>query len=196
MVDTWVISDTHFNHKNILNFKDDNGNPVRSFSSVEEMNETMIERWNEYVKPGDKIYHLGDVFFGHMKWVDNNWTRLKGRKRLVVGNHDHIQIIVKTGMFERVQMWHILDEHNLLLTHVPVSHQTSFHDRVKCGKKPLTNVHGHIHANLSPIGRYVNVCVEATDYRPIHIDELAKLAKIEDDEALQSEIRLYYGIYN
>jgi calcineurin-like phosphoesterase family protein len=196
MVDTWVISDTHFNHKNILNFTDENGNPVRSFSSVEEMNETMIERWNECVKPGDKIYHLGDVFFGHIDWIVNNWHRLNGKKRLIVGNHDDIPNIVKRGMFEKVDMWKVFGEHNLLFTHVPVSHQTIFHERVKNGKKPLMNVHGHIHNNASPAGRYVNVSVEATDYRPIHIDELAKLAKIKDDEMIQSKIRLDYGIYN
>lgn len=196
MVDTWVISDTHFNHKNILNFKDDSGNSVRYFSSVEEMNETMIERWNEVVKPNDKIYHLGDVFFGHISWVRENWNRLNGKKRLIVGNHDDIPSIVEEGMFEKVEMWRAFGQHNLLLTHVPVSHQTIFHDRVKCGKKPMTNVHGHIHSNLSPVGRYMNVSVEATDYRPVHLDELIKIAKVEDDELLQSEIRLYYGIFN
>lgn len=196
MTDIWVTSDTHFNHKNILNFKDDSGNPVRNFSSVEEMNEIIIERWNEVVKPGDKIYHLGDVFFGHISWVVDNWHRLNGKKRLIVGNHDDIPNIVNRGMFEKVEMWRVFKEHNLLFTHVPVSHQSIFHDRVKHGKKPLTNVHGHIHNNMSPIGRYVNVCVEVTDYRPVHLDELIKIAKIEDDETLQSEIRLYYGIFN
>jgi calcineurin-like phosphoesterase family protein len=193
-MDIWITSDTHFNHKNILNFKDDKGNPVRSFSSVEEMNETMIDRWNECVKPGDKIYHLGDVFFGHIDWIVNNWSRLNGKKRLIVGNHDDIPNIVKRGMFEKVDMWRVFSEHNLLLTHVPVSHQTIFHDRVMHKKMPLTNVHGHIHSNDSPHGRYFNACVEKTDYRPIHLDELIKIAKVNEDE-LQAETRLYYGVF-
>ena len=190
----WITSDTHFNHKNILNFKDDKGNSVRSFSSVDEMNETIIERWNEVVKPGDKIYHLGDVFFGNIDWITNNWRRLNGKKRLIVGNHDNITNIVKSGMFEKVQMWRMFEEHNLLFTHVPVSHQSIFHDRVVHKKKPLTNVHGHIHNNDSPNGRYLNVCVEKTDYRPINMNELIKTAKVDEDK-LQSEIRMFYGVF-
>ena len=68
MKDIWLISDTHFGHENILSFR--HGGPdgplIRGnlFSSVEEMDECMIDQWNKYVKPGDKVYHLGDVFFG------------------------------------------------------------------------------------------------------------------------------------
>ena len=31
---------------------------ARRCSSLDEMNETMIERWNESVKKGDRVYHL------------------------------------------------------------------------------------------------------------------------------------------
>ena len=65
--DIWVISDTHFDHANILNFTDAVGKPTRNFADVEAMNEHMIERWNSVVKPGDKVYHLGDVLFGTRK---------------------------------------------------------------------------------------------------------------------------------
>ena len=77
--DIWVISDTHFNHSNILTFSDKVGNPVRAFSSVEEMNEIMIDRWNSVVKPGDKVYHLGDVLFGDKEAFSRLWPRLNGR---------------------------------------------------------------------------------------------------------------------
>ena len=60
----WVISDTHFQHNNILNFKGNDGLPFRMFNDVQEMNEIMIQRQNEVVRPGDKIYHLGDVVMG------------------------------------------------------------------------------------------------------------------------------------
>lgn len=170
MPDIWVTSDTHFNHKNILNFTDDEGKKVRPFDSVEEMNEVLIERWNEVVKPGDKIYHLGDVFFGHIDWVVNNWHRLNGKKRLIVGNHDDIPNIVKRGMFEKVDLWRMFSEFNLLLTHVPVHNSTLYERRFK--DRPMINVHGHIHSNPSPAGPYVCVCVEQTDYRPVNIEEL------------------------
>lgn len=170
MANIWVISDTHFNHGNILKFTDASGKKVRDFASVEEMNEVMIERWNECVKAGDKIYHLGDVFFGHINWVVNNWHRLNGKKRLVVGNHDDISNIVKRGMFEKVEMWRMFSEFNLLLTHVPVHESTLGERRFK--DRHMINVHGHIHGNPSPSPLHRCVCVEHTDYRPINIEEL------------------------
>jgi len=170
MADIWVISDTHFNHANILNFTDFSGNKVRPFASVKEMNETMIERWNEVVKIGDKVYHLGDVFFGPKEWVEVNWNYLNGKKRLIVGNHDDIPYIVQQRMFEKVDMWRMFSEFNLLLTHVPV-HESVLGERRFKGT-PMTNVHGHIHSNPSPDGNYRCVCVEQIDYRPVNIDEL------------------------
>lgn len=170
MSEIWVTSDTHFNHKNIMNFTDYEGNKVRNFSSVEEMNEVMIERWNSVVKPSDKIYHLGDVFFGPKEWIESNWKRLNGRKRLIVGNHDDIDYIVKAKMFEKVTMWRRFDEFGLLFTHVPVAISTLFEGRRE--ERRLVNVFGHIHSNKPPAGPYTCVCVEQTNYTPVNISEL------------------------
>jgi calcineurin-like phosphoesterase family protein len=173
MSEIWVTSDTHFNHENILTFTDFSGNKVRNFSSVEEMNEIMIQRWNEVVKICDKIYHLGDVFFGQKTWIEANWKRLNGKKRLIVGNHDDIPYIVKQRMFEKVEMWRMFSEHNILLTHVPI-HVSVLGERRFKGI-PMTNIHGHIQSNESPSPLHRCVCVEHTDYRPVNIDELKVL---------------------
>ena len=165
--DIWVISDTHFGHQNILGFKDSQGNPVRDFNSVEEMNEVMIERWNSLVKPGDKVYHLGDVFFGPKENFKSLWPKLNGSKRLVVGNHDDIKFLSSGGFFAKVLMWRVFTEFGLLLTHTP-QHQSAFTGK----RNGLLNVHGHIHQNPSPEGPYRNVSVEQTDYYPINIEEL------------------------
>ncbi|CAB4162396.1 COG4186 Predicted phosphoesterase or phosphohydrolase [uncultured Caudovirales phage] len=170
MTNIFVTSDTHFNHANILKFTDYSGNKVRDFSSVEEMNETLITRWNSVVKPGDKIYHLGDVFFGPKKWIEENWHRLNGRKRLIVGNHDDIPYMVNHRMFEKVDMWRMFSEYHLLLSHVPV-HDSVLGERGKTNKK-LINVHGHIHTNASPSPFHRNVSTEVTNYYPISIEEL------------------------
>ena len=58
----WLISDTHFGHeKTCTVFKRMDGSPLRPFSSAEEMDEEMVKRWNDRVRPKDKVYHLGDV---------------------------------------------------------------------------------------------------------------------------------------
>lgn len=164
----WLISDTHWNHSNILNFKDENGNPIRPFSSVEEMDETMIDNWNKVVKPGDHVYHLGDVVFGDKEqWMKQHWSRLCGKKRLIVGNHDNIKLMAVGGWFQKIEMWYKFE--HLLFTHVPV-HQTTLSEHRFSGKQ-MINCHGHIHQNPSPVGPYKCVCVEQTNYTPVNIEE-------------------------
>lgn len=163
--DIWVTSDTHFNHKNILTFNDKLGKPIRPFASVEDMNETIIENWNRNVKQGDKVYHLGDVFFGPKEEFKSLWPRLNGSKRLVVGNHDDIKFLSAGGFFQKVMMWRIFRDWGLILSHVPLR-EDQFRDGADL------NIHGHIHANKSPEGPYVCVCVEQTDYSPVHIEDL------------------------
>ena len=61
MKNTWIISDTHFNHAAILTFKDYAGKPPRVFDSVDQMNEAMFDNWNEVIKPNDTVYHLSHI---------------------------------------------------------------------------------------------------------------------------------------
>jgi calcineurin-like phosphoesterase family protein len=176
MSDIWVISDTHFNHANILNFTDSTtGKLVRGdrFSSAKEMDEFMVEKWNSCVKPGDKVYHLGDVMFGDKEYFQKLWPKLHGQKRLIVGNHDDIKYLSSGGFFSKVHMWRMFPEFGLMLSHVPL-HESSL--RRGPPNDPdvqvLLNVHGHIHQNASPAGPYRNVSVEAIDYTPVNIEEL------------------------
>ena len=180
MKDIWVTSDTHFRHANILKFKDSDGNLVRpGFEDVDAMDEHMIERWNSVVKPGDMVYHLGDVVLGDTEWFKRNWPRLNGSKRLIVGNHDDIKFLASGGFFAKVSMWRMFPEFGLLLTHVPVHEKSLYRYPSKDGDADgiaqpvqLLNVHGHIHQHASPPGGYRCVCVEQTNYTPVNIEEL------------------------
>ena len=122
MSDIWVTSDSHWNHVNILKFTDSNtGKLVRpEFKDVTDMNETMIRNWNSVVKPGDKVYHLGDVFFGDKEWFKRMWPRLNGSKRLIIGNHDDVKFLSSGGFFQKVMMWRMFPEFNILMSHVPL----------------------------------------------------------------------------
>lgn len=167
---------SHFGHNNILNFKNDDGTPVRDFSSVEEMNETMVDNWNRVVKKGDKVYHLGDVFFGSKENFQKLWPRLNGSKRLVVGNHDDIKWLSQGGFFQKVQMWRIFSDWKLILSHVPLREDQFRYNERKDNGDPngFLNVHGHIHARPSPEGPYKCVCVEqpGVNYTPVNIEDL------------------------
>ena len=166
MSDIWVVSDTHFGHNNILKFKGDDGELIRpGFESAEDMNEQMIECWNSVVKDGDIVYHLGDVYFGELGQCLN---RCRGRKRLILGNHDDGKDSELQRSFGKIMMWRMFPEFGLLLTHVPV-HESSL------GIKAHKNVHGHIHQRKLPDDRYINVSVEVINYTPVNIDSLRVL---------------------
>lgn len=55
---TWLTSDTHFGHENIIRYCS------RSYASLREMDYDMARRWNERVGPADLVYHLGDFAMG------------------------------------------------------------------------------------------------------------------------------------
>ena len=174
----WLISDTHFGHANILKFTDNDGNLIRGarFSSVEEMNETMVENWNKTVKPGDIVYHLGDVFFGPKEDFLKLWKWLPGSKRLVLGNHDDAKFFIKNELVTKVTVWREFHEHGLLLSHIPLDPSGLLRYRHQKFSEEnaisLLNVHGHIHHNPSPTEHHRCVCVEHIDYTPINIEEL------------------------
>ena len=153
----WVISDTHFGHANIIKYCN------RPFVDPAEMDEKLIENWNSVVQDDDIVYHLGDVYMG--KSSSNFAHRLKGRKRLILGNHDHGKDSVLQSMFQKIVMWRMFPEFGLLLTHVPV-HEGSL------GFKVEKNVHGHIHEKVIEDERYINVSVEQINYTPVNIETL------------------------
>jgi calcineurin-like phosphoesterase family protein len=164
MANIFVISDTHFGHSNILNFKGYDDKPLRVFDNVEQMNECMIEKWNSVVTPQDKIYHLGDVIMRCDK-PEKILGRLNGHKRLILGNHDLPKIKVYTPFFERFYSTRLLDK--ILLSHIPV-HPLSL-------GKAIANVHGHVHFGCPDFyfgKQYYNVCVEVIDYTPIEWGDL------------------------
>ena len=177
MSDIWLISDTHFCHKNILKFVDKNGEFFRGnrFSFVEEMNDCMYDNWNETIKSSDEVYHLGDLVMGKDENFVKKFKSLNGKKRINVGNHDNIKWIVKEDLFKDVLMWRTMREHNLLLTHVPIDKSGLRRYEDNGENKLYINVHGHIHQNLSPSKHHRCVCVEWTDYKPIHIEEVEAL---------------------
>jgi len=183
MKDIWFTSDTHLGHANILKFTGDDGKLIRpGFSCVEEMDERIIDNWNKVVKPGDHVWHLGDFSFGGKDKIAGYVGRLHGRKRLCVGNHDPVKKIAP--FFDKVVLWRIFKEFNFTCTHIPLMPGQM--------RKTAYNVHGHIHQNLmqeyytstltgnelhKDDRRYVNICVEHTNYTPVHLDEIIARCK-------------------
>lgn len=161
MVRIWLISDTHFGHANILTFSGPRGLIRPEFASTQEMDECMITRWNQVVKPSDHVYHLGDVAMKALYLACCH--RLHGHKRLVRGNHDIFKTkkYLEVG-FEEIHGVRVLG--GAILSHIPL-HPDSL---TRC----KGNIHGHLHANPSPQGKYVSVCVEHRAYTPVLLDHV------------------------
>ena len=173
MSKTFVISDTHFSHKNILTFT--NGEkPLRPFSSMEEMDEYMISKWNSVVSPEDHVIHLGDVVFAQTGF--ECLGKLNGKKTLLMGNHERHKLSKYLEYFDDIRAYK--EYNDCILSHIPV-HESQF-ERWKA------NIHGHTHSisvkkNYALFGevddpRYFCVSVEQINYTPILItDVLNKL---------------------
>jgi len=158
---TFIISDTHFSHSNILTFFNDDGSKVRSFSSTEEMDETMIDNWNKVVSDKDKVYHLGDLTFSNTA-LNRVMPRLKGTKVLIKGNHDNLKLSAYAKYFKDIRSYHILDK--FVMSHIPI-HPDSLY-------RWKANLHGHLHSKVLDDPKYVNLSVERINFTPKNFEEI------------------------
>ena len=156
----FIISDTHFHHKNIIKYAN------RPFRTIEEMDEEMIKRWNNKIGKDDLVIHLGDFALGNKEEIINLKKRLNGNILLLRGNHDH-KAIREAGF--------LIIKGNLEIDNIIFSHNPLKRNEVPKG---FINVHGHVHDKESLIG--INVSVEKTNYEPIELEELRKRLKLVD----------------
>ena len=181
----YTISDTHFYHNNIINYCD------RPFKNTTEMNNYIIEKWNQVVKEDDTIYHLGDFAIG---WDKENYqtkkecykdlmTKLNGNKILIKGNHDweSNNFYLDIG-FKEVYDYLIIN--NNLLIHYPIIINKKSLSYIKDELKLFLNqfnideyrniFHGHIHNSNYKPKKHINVSIENINYTPLCIDEYIK----------------------
>lgn len=167
--DIWFISDTHFGHKGIIAYG------KRPFSSVEEMDAVMTERWRETVKADDLVYHLGDI-----AWKPEGlrlFDSLPGTKRLILGNHDDVKMCAP--LVQKIELFRMFDNPDFIISHMAKRMEP---DRLQI------NVHGHVHLGDVNDPRYINICVERTDYRPVHFEDLK--VKVNEARALAKAARI------
>ena len=83
-MEIFITSDTHFCHTQPFLYE------PRGFTSTEEMNEAIIERWNSIIKPNDRVIHLGDTMLNDNEKGIECLKRLHGEICLIYGNHDSL----------------------------------------------------------------------------------------------------------
>ena len=189
MPSVFLVSDTHFGHAGVCRFTESDGvTKIRPWTDPDEMDEEMVKRWNETVKPSDKVYHLGDVVINRKSL--SIMHRLNGDKVLIRGNHDIFRDDEYRLYFRELRAYHVMN--GMILSHIPV-HEDSL------GRFGV-NIHGHLHSKRvkKPRGydvktgtmlysneidpRYHCVCVEQTDFRPILFEDVIKRIKDEGGE--------------
>ena len=112
----FYISDWHYGHKNVLGF--DN----RPFTSIEQMNEELIRRWNSVVSAGDLVYILGDMFWCTPKIAAPIMEQLNGQKVLVKGNHDRWHDSKFDKLFVKIDEYMEIEDEGrkVVLCHYPI----------------------------------------------------------------------------
>jgi calcineurin-like phosphoesterase family protein len=169
----FFTSDLHYHHKNVIRFCN------RPYSSVEEMNKALIDNHNKVVGHDDTTYFLGDLFFCQMGEAISIMSRLNGKKRLILGNHDKVirnnkllqnqfEIIYQDLYQETIDGIHVVMCHYPLLSWNKASHGAFM-------------LYGHAHNNIpfDPLYRRLDIGVDAQNYAPISWEEIKrKLEKV------------------
>ena len=170
----YFTSDTHFGHNNNIKYSN------RPFQSILEHDEILIENWNNIVKPGDDIYHLGDVGLCSKQYLISILERLNGNKFLILGNHDYKYKNLLQKYFIFIKDIHILEIKkndiypivNIILCHYamqvwPKSHFGSW------------SLYGHSHGGLQEDDNLMSfdVGVDCWEYKPISLLQVCEKMK-------------------
>lgn len=200
IANTWVVSDTHWGHDNIVGF----------CARPEDHDQIMIAEWRAHVPDDATVLHLGDVCYGH----NGGNTRFKrltskeltgARKLIIQGNHDnqtysfyrdsgfsiatpfalgftlsgHDGLILDPRAHRQAEITGSISPWVVSFSHYPWQ---SPDDR---GRIPPnhTRVHGHIHNSgytrngyVPFLKQHINMSVEQTRYRPVNLKLLLDAA--------------------
>ena len=166
----YYIGDMHLGHTNVI--KHDG----RPFNNVEEMNETLINNYNSIITDLDDVYFVGDVTFKSATNAIEMIKRLKGKKHLVIGNHDRKN--VKNREFRECfvdckDYYDIVDEgRRVILSHYPMIEWDGFF-------RSSYHVYAHIHNNIHnaaeqmmKLEKALNSGCMINNYVPVTLDQL------------------------
>jgi calcineurin-like phosphoesterase family protein len=189
---TFYTADQHLGHTNILTYCN------RPWSSADEMNEGLLERWNAVVKPEDTVWVLGDWCMGKFAETIELTVLFNGTKHLVTGNHDRCwagnaktkaasrgienatQRYLDAG-FASVHQHVVFLEDGTLLCHFPYQdvdrHENKFADYQPYDRGAWL-YHGHVHDTWKTRGRMVNVGCDVWNFAPVDEGTLLALRGI------------------
>jgi calcineurin-like phosphoesterase family protein len=171
-------SDPHIGHANIIKYCE------RPFTDVEEMNQTLVQRYNAKIDRKDVVLWLGDCFFkGDPTRYRDTLLQMNGTKILLVGNHDGSMPAMANLGFALVLQEAVLNIRGVTcrVNHypyeaIPVYEKPDKFAALRPRKHPgEILIHGHNHAKGPVNGNQINVGVDAWDFGPAMYYEVADL---------------------
>jgi len=164
----FFTSDEHFGHKNIIKYCN------RPFSSVEEMDETLIDNFNSKISDDDVTVHLGDFcLYKSVNRVETNYIdRLNGEHIFIMGSHDKwLSNLNPKSIFEcQIDNTYIVGCHYLMKIW-PLSHYGSW----------LLFGHSHGASNNLIEGKQHDVGVDNNNYYPLSFNEIKEIMSSKPD---------------
>lgn len=140
----YVTSDLHFGHNKPFIYE------PRGFSSVDEMNNTIVENWNSIINWNDDVYILGDLMLNDNETGLKLLNQLNGRLHLIRGNHctdarwklyqDCDNVVEMCGYATVIKY----SGYHFYLSHYPTL--TANYDGDKPLKTRIINLCGHVHS--------------------------------------------------
>lgn len=217
MGNLFFTSDLHFNSRKFLDYRRDvrwndtrgqsqigpnkHLSPISLFRdvlSVQEMNQVIMDSWNQVVGDRDTVIVVGDFYHQVDGWgsttLDMLMYGLNGKKVLVIGNHDRNGVGHHSGWLDRVPDLMLKQKDlveygnvqrkvpgpgmNLYVHHYP-SMCRGFMTR-EDERNFYLNVHGHVHGNYGPVWSIHNflmfdVCFD-THLAPVGIDDIWRMS--------------------
>lgn len=171
---TWFTADLHLGHRGILRMEG------RPFTSVEEMNESLILAWNSRVRASDDVFFLGDFAMNFSEeQCQEAFAKLKGKKHLIVGNHDKERVLKLPWASEPVEQRSIrVDGTRVVLNHYGMRTWNGMW-------KGALHLYGHSHGKLPGTTQSCDVGVDAWAYRPVRLAEIRE--RLAETTALPDE---------
>jgi calcineurin-like phosphoesterase family protein len=178
MNDVFFTSDEHHGHENIRTGWAGQKGAVapRPFSSLEDMTEGLVERHNARVKPGDLVYHLGDMFWRTFSPISalDVMNRLHGQHYYILGNHE--EMFEKASFLKHSFVW-VREREKIRPIGGPKAGIVLDHyaGRVWRGShNGAWQLYGHSHGNLPELDTLLafDVGVDVNDFAPVSLDEV------------------------
>lgn len=143
----------------------------RPFDNVDDMTEALIESHNSVVERSTNVIFLGDFAVGRdSRSMQKIFDKLKGRKHLIIGNHDRADVLRLRWSSEPCHRKTIQDGPNkIYLDHLPIHSWPGMY-------RGVFHFHGHTHGRLPSRGRMIDVGVDSWGFGPIRaVDAIARM---------------------